>query len=400
MANGILFIENHVAGGSDQVAKILIHRLPFSRLTVYVNSGHDPSVLLSDPLPPHVKLKHYALPTTAWLGTIAGSSRIPLVGPVLRVFNVLLRYPLITFSVVYFWFALRRERADILLANNGGYPGGNYCRTAVIAAALVPGVRAYQIVHSMAQPAPAMLAPFEWLIDRLTDKCCRLIAVSGAVAACLRRCRSIRQQPVVIYNGLPLAAAREYHAASDAPLRLLHVGYFDNNKNQQLLIQAIAEVLRHSGPCVRLQFVGREAESGYLERCKHLAAKLGVAPVVSFEGFKSDLESYYRVCDALVLCSRVEGLPMTILEAMRAGIPVIATPVGGIPEMLADGVTGLSIKENDASDLAAKIRRLIEDRTLVEKLGRQGRQRFEAGFTLEQMVNRYVDVLALRSPAA
>ena len=390
---GVIFIENYVAGGGDQVARTLIEHLPFKRLTVLVNRGDDTRILLAGTLPTHVKIEHYGLLTVAELSRWANALSSPLLRTMARGVSFALRYPLFLFSIPYFRARLKRISADVFIANNGGYPGGFYCRAATVAASTLPGLRVFHVIHSMAAPAHGVSRPLELCLDWLIARRARLVTVSHSCAERLAAVRNMRQRAVVIYNGISdLPTTR---LAESETMRILHVGYFDSNKNQRMLIEAIAELRRRGLKGTEVNFVGADVGDGTMECCRTLAAELGVADQVRFSGFIETIETCYAEADVLVLCSHCEGLPMSILEAMRAGKPVIATDVGGISEQIEDGISGFVVPVDDIAALADKLEQLNQDPGLRERFGRAARARFETAFTTSAMITEYVRVLQI-----
>lgn len=390
---GIIFIENYIAGGGDQIARTLIDNLPFNRLRVLVNRGNDARILLAGSLPPHVQIERYGLVTVAELSRWANAFSNPMLRALARGISFALRYPLMLFSIVYFCERLRRINADVFVANNGGYPGGFYCRTATVAASMVPGLRVFHIVHGMAEPAHGVSRPIEWCIDRMIDRFSQLLTVSNSCAERLTEVRSMHQCSGVVYNGI--ADLSPPRLSESATLRVLHVGYFDWNKNQRLLIEAVAELARRGVGGIEVNFVGTDIGDGCMERCRTLAAALGVVSQVRFSGFIDAVEACYAEADIFVLCSHSEGLPLTILEAMRAGKPVVATDVGGIAEQIVDGVSGFLIPVDDAFALADKLEQLKNDLALRARIGCAARARFETLFTTSKMIAGYMKMLGI-----
>jgi glycosyltransferase involved in cell wall biosynthesis len=394
MTAGVLFIENYVAGGSDQVARLLLQKLPFSSLTVMVNQNNDMAILLSGALPPHVTVERYNLLTIPELLNFAKSKTV---GP-LRTFYWLiahlLRYPLFIFSIFYFFIRIVRTKATVFVANNGGYPGGDYCRSATIAASCVPAMKVFHIVHSMAAPSQKLTSFIEWVIDRTIDCRCRLITVCQAAADQLKAKRWIKQDAEVIYNGLEPESVVTY-PAQRVEFNILNVGYFDHNKNQAMLILALRQLVEKGHKNARVHFLGAETGDGLRELCRQQACELGLAEYVDFEGFVNDPQPWFQTCDLFVLCSDCEGLPMTIIEAMRSGKPVVATAVGGVPELVVEGLNGFIVQPGDHLNLAIRIESLLLDRSLATNFGSAGKARFEANFTVNKMLSEYVRVLAL-----
>ncbi|TSC61337.1 MAG: glycosyltransferase, partial [Parcubacteria group bacterium Gr01-1014_107] len=133
------------------------------------------------------------------------------------------------------------------------------------------------------------------------------------------------------------------------------------------------------------------AGEGGEEELRRLVQKLKLGERVIFGGTISHqkLPLYLKICDIFVRPSRSEGLGSSFIEAMAAGLPVIGTPVGGIPDFLEDGKTGLFCKVNDPEDIAKQIRRLAEDKKLRETIIRSARERafrdYDWGFISSRM---------------
>jgi glycosyltransferase involved in cell wall biosynthesis len=147
---------------------------------------------------------------------------------------------------------------------------------------------------------------------------------------------------------------------------------------------------------VDVSFAGDDLEGGgsYRRELEQLAARVGVSDRVTFLGRRDDVGQLLDMSHALVLPSVLEGLPIVVLEAMAHARAVIATAVGGTPEVVEDGETGLLVGWEDEAALAAALERLRDDRGLAMRLGREGRTRVEREFTLERMVERTLAVYA------
>ena len=111
---------------------------------------------------------------------------------------------------------------------------------------------------------------------------------------------------------------------------------------------------------------------------------------VRFHGFVSDLREAWGELDVLVQPSRADNLPLAVLEAMAAGLPIVGTRVGGIPELVVDGETGIVVEPEDPRALAAALEALARDRSRLAELGRRGRERVDAHFSAEQVGRRTV----------
>ncbi len=131
---------------------------------------------------------------------------------------------------------------------------------------------------------------------------------------------------------------------------------------------------------------------------KRIAAR-GLRAKFVLAGFRPDLESVLPACDLAVSSSHTEGLPVVVLEEMAAGLPVVATAVGGTPEVVEDGVTGWLVPPNDPPALAARITGLLASPEKAQAMGAAGRRRVETHFTFAAMARGYMD-LFLRLTAA
>jgi glycosyltransferase involved in cell wall biosynthesis len=118
------------------------------------------------------------------------------------------------------------------------------------------------------------------------------------------------------------------------------------------------------------------------------ARSLGVDQRVHFVGYRSNTVDFLRAMDLFVLPSLYEGMPLSILEAMGAGLPVVATDVDGTPEAVVDGETGLLVPPADPAALASAVNRLLGDRALAQRMGRNGRARAEAHFSETALIDR------------
>lgn len=142
-------------------------------------------------------------------------------------------------------------------------------------------------------------------------------------------------------------------------------------------------------PSVKFLFVGGGDEGNIL---LGKARSLGIEPYVIFAGYRKDIRPYYEIMDISVLTSFSEGLSMTLLESMAHGIPIVATRVGGNPEVVEDGVNGYLVPVKDAVALADRVVRLLKDRELRHRMGREGRSLAERKFRVRGAANRYLEI--------
>ena len=192
----------------------------------------------------------------------------------------------------------------------------------------------------------------------------------------------------VVGNGIDLDAFRgpQRRGPRGAGARLLCVARLAPAKNHALLLQTVAR-LRESGRDVSLTLVGDGPLRGALEE---RARELGISERVRFAGRRTDTAAFYRDCDLFVLLSDYEGMPMSIIEAMASGLPVVATRAGGVAELVDDGVNG-ALVEADAAAAAGAIAAICDDPALYARLS-AGAVRTSSHYSAEAMMEKYVDL--------
>ena len=192
----------------------------------------------------------------------------------------------------------------------------------------------------------------------------------------------------VVGNGIDLDAFRApaRRVVDGAGARLLCVARLAPAKNHALLLQTVARLVE-SGRDVSLTLVGDGPLRGRLEE---RARELGISGRVRFAGRRTDTPAFYRDADVFVLLSDYEGMPMSIIEAMASGLPVVATRAGGVAELVADGVNG-ALVEADADAAAEAIAAVCDDPALYARLS-AGAVRTASRHSAAAMMEKYVDL--------
>jgi glycosyltransferase involved in cell wall biosynthesis len=173
-------------------------------------------------------------------------------------------------------------------------------------------------------------------------------------------------------------------------LTVLFVGSVGTDKGAFDLLRA-AELLMRTGIDFRLIIVGPEQEKGALARAKEIVEKAGLQERTQLAGARDHDETlgYYGCSDIFVLPSRFEGLPYCILEALAAGLPVVSTNVGAIPEVIAEGENGFLVTPGDVECLAERLRTLLTDRHLRASMGQANRLKAITDFSLAAGASRF-----------
>ncbi|MBE3584511.1 MAG: glycosyltransferase family 4 protein, partial [Limnochordaceae bacterium] len=189
---------------------------------------------------------------------------------------------------------------------------------------------------------------------------------------------------VVVQNGIPDVPdqARKLgpvHSLTQN-VRAIMVGRFEPPKDQETLVRAVA---RASRPGIVLDLVG---DGPTRTRIADLARSLGLGDRVRFLGERDDIPELLAESHVFVLASQFEGLPLVVLEAMRAGLPVVATGVGGVPEAVRDGVTGILVPPRNVEALAEALGTLASSARVRTEMGAAGRRLFLSRFTEGRML--------------
>jgi glycosyltransferase involved in cell wall biosynthesis len=252
------------------------------------------------------------------------------------------------------------------------------CRHEIAVASAFPGLRVVA-VENLPLPMPD---PHARRVKRLLSR-----RLDAHVAVGYRAAREVER-----YAGLPPDSVQTIELAVDdfaleldnrprARPRIGTTVRLDRQKGIDVLLGALPLL-----PGVDLELVGDGPERESLER---LAATADVADRVRFAGWSEDARSWLSRWDLFVLPSRHEGLPLAILDAMLAGLPIVAADVGSVSEAVVHEETGLLVRPGDVEGLAAAIRRLLEDHQLARRLGARAQAMGRERFLADRMARRY-----------
>jgi glycosyltransferase involved in cell wall biosynthesis len=218
----------------------------------------------------------------------------------------------------------------------------------------------------------------------------RLVAVSpGVRQRFIREWRLPEERIVAINNSVPMEAylrlPEGVPVVPGAGPLVTNIGRLSEPKAQDVLLRAAAQVLR-ARPGTRFWIVGQ----GPLEaRLRAQAAALGISEQVTFTGLRRDIPQILAQSDLFVLSSRWEGLPVTAVEAMAAARPCVLTRVGGVPDLIDDGVEGRLVPPESPEALAAALLELLNDPVRRLAMGRAARARVQRDFGMERYIAQH-----------
>jgi len=288
---------------------------------------------------------------------------------------------------------IRKNKIDIV--QTAVFPADVYGR---ISASLAKVPIIISTMHRVEDHKQESIYRMLFFVDTLTMALTtKIIAVSEAVKNYLISFHKVRPEKIsVIYNGLDTYQyqyqcnidisrfKRTLDVKPDIPT-VAFIGRIVKVKGLKYLFRAAASILER-GEIVQFLIVGNGPLKDHFIQQSQL---LGIERHVSFLGFREDIPHILAVIDVLVLPSLREGLPLTILEAMRAGKPIIATNVGGIPEAIIDAETGILVPPRDSKRLGDAICYLLQNPLKSKQMGEKGKRRARRYFDVERMVKEY-----------
>lgn len=248
----------------------------------------------------------------------------------------------------------------------------------------------WTFTDGVAENASRVWRVLERMAGRWADKIVTVSEFDRELAVAARIASADRI--VTIHNGMPDVSSDLMANAGREPPHLVMVARFEEQKDHRTLLLALSS-LQHLP--WRISFIG----GGPLEASMQaLCAQHHLSDRVTFLGARSDVANILADAQIFVLCTHWEGLPRSIIEAMRAGLPVVATRVAGVPELVEHEVTGLLCDARDQKAVAANLEKLLVSPSLRDAMGVKGRQRYLAAFRFEHMLAKtleiYADVIA------
>jgi glycosyltransferase involved in cell wall biosynthesis len=261
-----------------------------------------------------------------------------------------------------------------------------------------------RVILSTVHVAEKRFLPWRFLLYRAVSPWTeRIICVSeGVRESFLRRTGIRRDRVTLIRNGIDVNRFTHPNRGGRTGVDRIRkglglppdavlvgtVGRLDPQKGHPYLIRAVPAVLRHF-PETYFLLVGRGDREPPLRR---LAGSLGVENRVLFTGFRNDIPDLLHALDIFLLPSLYEGLPLALIEAGAASLPVVATSVAGVSELMRDGDTGILVRPGDPGEIAGALVRMLGNRELARKMGERLRERIVRDFPIESTI-RQTDAL-------
>jgi len=220
------------------------------------------------------------------------------------------------------------------------------------------------------------------------------VSLSQQVANSVREVYGRYLSTPIIFNGIPtLRYLHQFSENQSEPVLnddfvLIHIGRFVPQKNHKLLVESFAKAL-NVYPKMRLLLVG---EGPLRPQTEQIVENLKLTNKVMFLGVRKDIPELLAKSDAFVLSSDWEGMPLTILEAMAAGKPVVSTSVGAVPEIVMNGITGILVSPQDSKLFSDGLLKLTKDTGLCAKMGNSGRQRVLEQYDISRTAREYESI--------
>ena len=402
----LLFMENTYCGGMDTFVVTLVDNWPYrdDELVLVCNRNHPGLNVIETRVKRRLVMIGHRLPVHSEVMRKIGLRRSgSIVG---RAVSFLLRYTLFVYYMIALPSLLLRQKADRLLVVAGGYPGGDTCRAAIIVWALFRrrprGVFSF---HNLVMAAGWHVKCLESIIDLMVGCLSgHIVTVSDAAAESVRRRPILARMKKVqrIYYGIN-PPPHNSNGAKDGNLKdelglapsskvCLKLATYEPRKGHEFLLRAFRKVVQRV-PLAHMVLCGHGLPE-QLEAVRLQARRLRLENNVHIFTFREDTSYLLRNADILVMASQqFESFGLSCVEAMAHRVPVVATRVGGLPEVVRDGEGGFCVRPDDVDGYAARIVALLEDEALNREQGHNGYQRFKRLFTSGRMAAQYARLI-------
>lgn len=276
----------------------------------------------------------------------------------------------------------REEKPDVIHTHL-------YVTEYVAPAALLSGINSE--VHTIHNVAYGDGTPVTRAINKFLIRCGRMtpVALSELVRETIVSEYGMKERDIpIVYNGINLdnCIVKSNYEFGET-INILHIGRFVREKNHETIIMAFSKFCEKY-PSSKLNLIG---DGALRKEMEDLAKEQGISEKVIFWGEQKNVFGFLSNADIFVLPSIYEGMPMTLIEAMGSGLPIIASCVGGIPNMIDSEESGMLLENLSSDALAAMMIRIADDKNLRERIGKNAKSR-AAEFTAISMAKSYCEV--------
>jgi|APSaa5957512535_1039671.scaffolds.fasta_scaffold04989_3 L-malate glycosyltransferase len=398
------FLENIQFGGLDTFIINLLNSWDKNdELILICNSSHPGLNLLKGKLNNRVRVMGHYVPLTWDLDRYFNFPGFVL--KIMKFVYFMIAIPIQVYLLKKFF---KQNKFDKLMVVNGGYPGGDSCLSASIAwGKLYPCNKAWHNFHNLAYSKNdytgiEKLKYFRSiLIDMVLEKYVKgFISVSKSSINSLNiRNEFKNNKKEYIYNGInidvdldnTISIKEKFNLPKNAKV-ISVLGVYEPRKGQEFLIKVFQKIYEKDKNIYLFMF--GKGESKYIEHLKEL---IGGNKNIFLEDYQEEIKQIYKGTDILAIPSQsLESFGYTAVEAMAYNIPIIATDIGGLPEVVEDNICGYIVKKDDIDGFIQKIIFLCREDSLREKFGINGDKRYEKLFRAKIMSNKYEKLIKWR----
>lgn len=393
-----IYIENYIAGGVETVVCNKIRNWPDNTDEFYIivnddNEGVEKVFRRLSEVTVSVdikKVKIYSMPKLA--------EQHPRFALLFWIVGIYLRHVFVLLNFLRLCKLFESLRLDTLFVHNGGHPGGYSCFSAVLASRRQNIKNLYYIVHNLAAPKRVWQLPFDYFYDRLVNRVTEIIFVSQASKNVMLNNRGIGADAYVIPNGVePLFTSQKINTGLVHPdydvsrkaFQIAMVARFDESKGHKILFQALSCLKNESNLNIKLNLYGSSKGEKAINIVEQIE-RYDLTDLCQVHNFVDNVQLELLNMDCLILPSlEYESMPMSIIEAMSVGLPVIASDVGGVSELIRNEIDGLVVPAGNPAILSSKILDLYMDTSKRERMKQSALARYFEKFSATLMSTKY-----------
>lgn len=400
----VFFIEDYVKGGHNVVVTNIINNWPTDDELILISNSDN---LGLDLIKRRLRRKcNIYLHKFNYDNKINNLKVLPPFKYFIKIIVFILRYPILILQLIKIENMLKIINPRKFIISNGGYPGGQTCRAAALIGLFSNKKwgNPFFIIHNIPVSPRFLIIPIEFIVDWLINKNVKnFITVSNAVKSKISNRAGLRNSNkiIVIHNGidrppnptkLSEVSIRKELGLSKSDKLVLTIANFEKRKGHEFIFNVMAKVCKLI-PNVKLLLAGADVED-YASTLNKKIIDLGLKEYVHFLGFRNNIPELLRQVDVLAVPSQAyESFGLINVEAMAMKIPVVATNVGGIPEVVEDGITGYLCEPSNINIYAEKLVELLINNEKRISLGEAGYTRFNAMFRSKIMSENYFNLI-------